>query len=147
MDLSQRLPRRYSQDPNDVFAMVRHHMSDDELAQPPLLVLPGNEKAAIHTFFQNAARHPGVLSEIDDERKKDLLELSSAFEKYPQYSRAVQYYKSLAGVVPRNRVAVHRLTFLEIGGVEQPGLVCRRLPERVPKPKPHPLHVRFHRNG
>lgn len=147
MDLSQRLPRRYSQSPEDVFALVRHHICDVDLSQPPLLMLPGCEKNLIRQFWKNAARHQGLLSTIDPERQRDLLELSQAFQQYPQYERAVHYYRSLAGAEHRTRLLTCPLSFLEMGGVHEPGLVCARLPPRVPKPKPHPLQVRFHRSG
>lgn len=57
------------------------------------------------------------------------------------------YYRSLAGAEHRTRLPTCPLSFLEMGGVHEPGLVCARLPPRVPKPKPHPLQVRFHRSG
>ena len=101
----------------------------------------------MRTFLRDAARHEGNLYNIDPQRQEDLLELSRAFEKYPQYSRAVHFYRTLAGVEHRKRIAVYPLTFLEVGGLQQPGLVCASLRPRDPKPKPHPLQVRFHRNA
>lgn len=147
MNLSQRLPRRYEQNAADIFCLVKHQMCDQTLSQEPLLVLPGDEQGRMRAFLRDAARHEGNLYNIDPQRQADLLELSRAFEKYPQFSRAVHFYRTLAGVEHRKRIGVYPLTFLEVGGLQQPGLVCASLRPRDPKPKPHPLQVRFHRNA
>ncbi len=145
LELSQRLPRRYSQNPADVFALVKHNICDTELSQDPLLVLPGQEKAAIRRFWQSAANHPGILANIDDQRKDDLLEFANALSVYPQFTRAVEYYRGLAGQSSRTRLPPHRMEFLLAGGAHHESLVVANLPPREPRPKPHPLRVRFHR--
>jgi len=124
-------------------------LCDQQLAQDALLVLPGDEKKRMGTFLRDIARHEGLLSNIDPQRQQDLVELSEALAGYPQYSRAVHYYRTLAGVEYREyrkRIPVYPLTFLQTTGVQEQGLVCATLPPREPKPKPHPLRVRFHRS-
>lgn len=120
-------------------------MCDSELAQEPLLVLPGDEQQQIHRFWKSAAVHPGDLVELDPQRKEELMELATAFSAYPQFTRAAEYYKSLAGQAHRPRHAPQQLGFLLAGAVRQRGLVVANLPPREPQPKPHPLRVRFHR--
>lgn len=120
-------------------------MCDTEFSQDPILVLPGDAKQQIHQFWQGAAVHPGVLAEIDDQRKEDLMELATAFGVYPQFARAAEYYKSLAGQAYRPRHAPPPLGFILAGAVRQQGLVVANLPPREPRAKPHPLRVRFHR--
>lgn len=142
LQLSERLPRRYGHNSHDVFALVKHHICDTELSQPPLLVLPGDEKNKMRQFLRTMARHDGILS-----RQEDLLEFSTALDHYPQFARASHYYKTLAGAEYRRRLPVQPLRFLEIGGIREQGLVCAQLPPRAPRAKPHPLQVRFHRNS
>ena len=146
MSLSQRLPRRYTQNADDIFCLIKHQLRDEELSQDALLVLPGDEKRRMGTFLRDIARHEGILSNIDPQRQQDLLELSDALAGYPQYSRAVHYYRTLAGVEYRKRVPVYPLTFLQTSGVQEQGLVCATLRPREATPKPHPLRVRFHRS-
>lgn len=142
---SERLPRRYAQSPNDVFALVKHNLCDTDLAQPALLVLPGDEKARMDAFWQTSVRHAGILAHLDPERAQDLLELSQALDVYPQFSRAAKYLRSLAGAEYRQRLPVQPLNFLARGGVEPQGLVCANLPPRQQQPDPHQLRVHFHR--
>lgn len=37
----ERMPRAYSKDPSDVFVLIKAYVSDNDLRQPPLLVMPG----------------------------------------------------------------------------------------------------------
>ena len=143
--LSERLPRRYSANPSDVFCMVKHNLCDHGLSQPALLCLPGDEQAGIITFFKEAVRHQGILAEIDSDRRADLVELAGALDLYPQFARASAYLRSLAGIEPRTRLPVQPLNFIARGGIQQSGLVYR-LPPRQPLPNPHHLRVRFHRD-
>ena len=145
MPLSERLPRRYEKRPNDVFAVVKHHMCDTEPCQPALLVLPGDEAITVQKFWDKSTSHRGVEPTIDPERQEEFLELAEAFEKYPNYERAVQYLKSLAGQVRRVRHAANDLPFVQSGRVHASGLVCGAVPDRIAKPEPHRLKVRFHR--
>ena len=146
LTLSERLPRRYTTNEDDIFCLVRHHMCDSELCQDPLLVSPGDEKGRIVQFWKNAVTHPGVLPQIDPERQADLLELSEGLARYPQYQRAVAYLRTLAGVEPRQRLHPQPLKFLAAGGRVSQGLVCA-VPPRPARPVPHNLRVRFHRPG
>lgn len=144
MPLSERLPRRYTSGPNDIFAIVKHHMSDSEPCQPALLVLPGDESMRIKQFWSASVADMGVDPTLEPDRQSDLLELASTFETYPNYGRAVAYLKSLAGHGPRTRHAAHDLPFLRAGGLHAPGLVCANVPPRE-RQQPHHLQVRFHR--
>ena len=147
MPLSERLPRRYSKNPNDVFCIVKHHMSDDHPSQPALLVLPGDELTAVKRFWATSVRHTGEEFAIDPDRQKDLLDLAEAFAKYPNYDRAVAYLKSLGGIGQRTIYPVNEVRFLETGGVHAPDLPCANIQERPPREPPHQLQVRFHRPG
>ena len=146
LELQERLPRRYQQSDDDIFALVKHHMCDSALQQPPLLVAPGAERQRVQRFWKDAVRHPGELPTIDPERAENLLEFSEALSRYPQYSRATQYLRSLAGAGPRQRLPPQKLGFLALGGQVPQGLVCALQP-RAARPDPHNLRVRFHRPG
>ena len=142
--MSERLPRRWQHGPGDIFALVKHQMCDQELSQPPLLVLPGCKQAEVAQFWQRAVRDPGLRKEVDPERAKDLKEFCEVLATYPQYDRAVHYLRGLAGLEPRPRFEAQALTFLRDGRREQPGLVLG-LPKRPKPQEPHALRVRFHR--
>ena len=145
MPLSERLPRRYEKGPNDVFAIVKHHMCDTEPCQPALLVLPGDEATRVQKFWDTCISHLGVEPTIDSERQEEFLELAEAFATYPNYDRAVQYLKSLGGQARRVRHGANALPFIESGRAHSAGLVCGAVPERRAKLEPHKLKVRFHR--
>ena len=141
----ERLPRRYNTAANDVFCLLKHDLCDDELAQPALLVWPGESSDRIQLFWQQAVNHTGVQSDLDPERARDLLELCESLEKWPQYSRAVHYYKGLTGEIPRARYNAPPLEFLVAGG-QAPRLdIVRELPQREERPIPYRMNVRFHR--
>ena len=144
LPLSERLPRRYGTSEHDIFALVKHHIADQDLCQAALLVVPGEERQRISQWWKNSVNHAGELPQIEPERATDLLELADALATYPQYGRAVHYLRSLAGAEPRQRLAPQSLGFLATGGHVQPGLVCALQP-RAPRPIPHNLRVRFHR--
>ena len=52
---SERLPRRYAKHANDVFVLVKAYVSDNELCQEPLLILPGQLHAEIANAFTTMA--------------------------------------------------------------------------------------------
>ena len=52
---SERLPRRYSKHANDVFVLVKAYVSDNELCQEPLLILPGDLHEEIANAFSTMA--------------------------------------------------------------------------------------------
>ena len=145
MELSERLPRRYNKSPNDIFCLVKHHLCDEELQQLPLLVYPGDEKQVSIRGWRTAMADRGHLYDLDGDQKSDLLELAGAFQQYPQYERAVRYYKSLGGVTARLRLDVQDLAFISAGGSPHPGLALANLPPREPRAIPHNLQVRFRR--
>lgn len=145
MEKSERLPRRYRQGPGDVFALVKHELADDELLQPPLLVFPHDAAGQVPEFWRSAADHRGVKTNLDPERAQALKELAEALGAYPQYGRAVDYMRSLAGVAPYRRVDALPLDFVRRAGPVPPSFVVANLPPRRDRPVAHNLHVRFHR--
>ena len=53
----QRMPRRFRQAGNDTFCLVKAFVSDPDLSQPPLLVLPGD---TMQSFVEPAIRSLGL---------------------------------------------------------------------------------------
>ena len=145
MELSERLPRRYTAGPNDVFAIVKQNMCDSDPCQPALLVFPGDEATQVKRFWATSVGDRGEDPQLEPDRKSDLIELADCFATYPNFGRAVSYLKALAGQGNRTRYEAHALPFLQSGGVHSPGLLCANLPPRNQGPPPHPLRVRFHR--
>ena len=145
LPLSERLPRRYEPGPHDIFAIVKHHMCDEEPCQPALLVPPGDESNAVKRFWSQSVDHHGVEPSIEYDRKKDLLELADAFKQYPNFDRAISYLKALGGQGRRTRFEVHDLPFVRAGGTRPATLVCGNVTNRHERATPHPLQVRFHR--
>lgn len=146
MALDERLPRRFrsgADTAEDIFCMVKHHLADEELAQPPLLVFPASERTQVDRFWATAMHHPCQLSQIDPDRANDLIIFSDALAKYPQYDRAVQFYRTLGGRGHRHRYAAHRFPFIEAGGQLSQGIALSSVPPRQSRPDPHRLNVRF----
>ena len=58
-DAEERLPSWYRYDPSDVFVLVKAYVSDQDLSQPALLVLPGCKNqdifAALHGLAERTA--------------------------------------------------------------------------------------------
>ena len=140
----ERFPRRYTPNAADVFCLCKHDLCDDELSQPALLVWPGDEKSKVEEFWQSAAQHKGQHFNVDEERAKDLLELADALTLYPQYGRAIDYMKNLAGSKTQRRHDAFPLPWISSGG-RPVNPVVRELPPREARPIPHKLQVRFHR--
>ena len=145
MEKVERLPRRYTPGPADVFALVKQDLPDEELLQKPLLIFPNDAAHGLRDFWRSAAVHKGIRTNVDPERSAALNELADALNAYPQYGRAVQYMRSLAGAAPYERVDAHPITFLREAGAPRPSLVVSNLPTRPERPRAHELHVRFHR--
>ena len=98
----ERLPRRYTPCSNDVFALIKHQLSDQELSQPALLVWPGEMMPEVQAFWQQSLSHKGNRDEIPSERADALKALAAALQNYPQYGRAICFYKALAnGQLPK----------------------------------------------
>ena len=146
LPLSQRLPRRYAQSPSDVFCLVKQNLSDTELMQPALLVWPGDEAQTTAEFWQKVINHRGVQTRVDDDRASDLLDLAGALGMYPQYGRAIEYIKRLAGKLPRSRMDAHPITCITAAAARPLGNASDAvLPARPTREDPHRLEVRFHR--
>lgn len=145
MEKVERLPRRYTPGPGDVFALVKQDLPDEELLQKPLLIFPNDAAHRLRDFWRSAADHKGIRTNVDAERSAALDELADALSAYPQYGRAVQYMRSLTGAAPYPRVDAYPITFLREAGAPRPSLVMSNLPTRPERPHAHELHVRFHR--
>ena len=141
----ERLPQRYQQSPADVFCLLKHSLADVELSQPALLVFPGAESDQAREFWRRAANHPGIQSDVDGDRARDLLELADVLETWPQYGRAVAFMRGLAGQTVRTRRDAWPLEFIEAGGAAPRIGLPQALPDRPERPIPHRMHVRFHR--
>lgn len=143
--LNERIPRRFAPSPSDVFALVKHQLCDQALAQPALLVWPGAMVAESETFWRAACAHSGNRFVLDPERAQNLKDLATALENYPQYARAVRFYRLFAdNLMPR--VPPRQLEFIRVGGVRT-GVVVAALPPREQRPNPYELRVRFRRAG
>jgi len=140
----ERLPRRYTPCSNDVFALIKHQLSDQELSQPALLVWPGEMMPEVQAFWQQSLSHKGNRDEIPSERADALKALAAALQNYPQYGRAICFYKALAnGQLPK--VDARPLDFFRAGGIQGGRLVVNALPPRDARPNPYELRVRFRR--
>lgn len=145
MPTQERLPRRYTARDNDIFALIKHPLCDDHLSQPALLIWPGDMTQEVQSFWRRAGAHAGDRAVLPDERADALKSLAQALENYPQYGRAIRFYRGLAnGELPK--VDARPLDFINVGGVQAGRLaVAHALPPRDPRPNPYELRVRFRR--
>ena len=62
------MPRAYAKGPNDVFVLLKAYVSDNELCQPALLVLPGCTLPDVTASFSRLANTtaPCVLFEMTE---------------------------------------------------------------------------------
>lgn len=129
----------------DVFALVRQQMSDSFLSQNPLLVIPQTLKGETDYFMRMANAAPSVDPWLSPERQEELKHLADEIAvDFPHMGRAVTFYRSL--LVENPSVEPYpRIKFL--GNIAQSGQRwCQfNLGDRMPRPKPHPLRVTFHR--
>ena len=147
LDLDERVPRRLRREgcTRDVFCMVKQTMSDDHLAQPPLLVYPQAFLDATQAFFNRInSTQMLVTGSVDEDRSQELLELAENISKdFPAMSRGVAYLRSLAtGDIHRKPCGP--LKFIESGPAAFSGLGDLQLGQRPPPPKPYKLKVVFH---
>ena len=145
----EKIPRRFQHGDRDldVFALVKQNMSDSGLSQDPLLVLPQALISESNHFMQMVTRAPAVNPFLSPERMEELKNFANEIEvDFPHMSRGVAYYRSLL-VEDRKVEPYPKIRFL--GQVDRSGnRWCKfNLGDRVPRPKPHPLKVTFHRAG
>jgi hypothetical protein len=117
------------------------------LSQDPLLVLPQALISESNHFMQMVNRAPAVNPFLSPERMEELKNFANEIEvDFPHMSRGVAYYRSLL-VEDRKVEPYPKIRFL--GQVDRSGnRWCKfNLGDRVPRPKPHPLKVTFHRAG
>ena len=143
--LDERLPRRWKPNPNDIFVLVKRDIADDALIQPALLVWPGDEIDRVRSFWRDAVSHKGNQTDLDEVRAADLLEFCGALGSFPQYGRAIEYIRKLAGDLPKERIDAPALDFISVGGQAPRNDIVRVLPQREARPDPHRMKVRFHR--
>ena len=148
LETDERVPARLRGGSNgdlDVFALVRQHMSDGFLSQNPLLVMPQALKGETNYFMRMANSAPSINPWLNPERREELKNLADEIAvDFPHMGRAVTFYRSL--LVENPLVEPYpRIKFL--GNVAQSGQRwCQfNLGDRMPRPKPHPLRVTFHR--
>ena len=129
----------------DIFCMVKMNMSDTNVCQKPLLVLPQYLLPETENFFNRMNTTESVVTPVyDPERAEELMQMAEAIGRdFPHMSRSVAFYRSLLAA---NR---QREGFPAIQFITAPKAAFRwqeiQLGERPPPPKPHCLQVVFHR--
>lgn len=61
-DAEERLPRRYAKSAQDVFVLVKAYVSDNDLAQKPLLAFPGCQLGDVEAALDKLARSDAPCS-------------------------------------------------------------------------------------
>ena len=132
--------------PLDVFALLKHHLSDSDYSQEPVLVWPKDDGGRTRAFWSSARGHAGVRGDVDANRAQGLRELADALKSYPQYGRAVNYLQTLAGDKARVFEGVQKIEFLDRPSVlQRDNMRGASLPEREPPAPAHRLQAVFHR--
>lgn len=155
--------------PNDVYVLVKQHMHDDQLSQPPILVFPVNMAPLALRTFQLMNEVEGVfpscqgvcrqsfLVEIatqtleiqtkgrrpgfDAERLLELRRLQDVLRCYPQYKECVKYVQRLATARPGPAPPITFVSFtLQHRRVSRP-----QVRQPVPGPEAHELRVVYKR--
>ena len=164
---SQRLPSWYERSPSDVFALVKAFVSDCELSQAPLLVMPGckvddmmnayaklskptapcssSVPLSIIIIIMRSGLSRGLDPGVSDERAEVLQELAEYLqENYLQYGRGAQYLLQLSGKIAMKRSLPNKLEWILKG----PAPGSQRGHASLQDPAPHvirQLRVKFHR--
>lgn len=147
LQLDDAVPRRLRSEgqAKDIFALVKLSMSDGELCQPPLLVLPHSLLSDTEAFVNKLSVEGPVQSpSLDECRAAELIELANTMEvDFPHLSRGARYLRALANpdtprapCSPLHFVAAGPRALFEAGGVQ--------LGRPAPPPKPYRLQVVFH---
>lgn len=149
LQLEEHVPKRLRSEGHgrDIFALVKLAMSDSELWQPPLLVLPHSFLRSSEEFFNkvNNDDAPMLRATLEDSRSDELKELSTQMAAdFPHLARGVRYLQSLTQP-ERRRTPCSKLQFVQAGprgGALDVGSL--RLQRQAPEPKPYKLQVVFH---
>ena len=148
LELDERVPNRLRDGDNrmlDVFACVRQHMSDDYLAQKPLLVMPQTLIGETENFVRKINQARRITPSLTPERQEEIRDLAREIrEDFPHLSRSVAFYETL---LDENRPLEAYPPIKFISQVARSGnRWCQfNLGERQPRQKPHLLQVKFHR--
>ena len=146
LQLSERVPLRLQQDDrdNDIFALTKVHMSDDNLSQDPLMVHPAS---LVHEteHYWNRVNSTRLVARavLEDERAKEIEELARHIEMdFPSLHRSVTFYRKMLN--PDGLTPYSEIKFLKCPRANQRW--CQvNLGERPPAPKAHHLQVVFRR--
>ena len=146
LELEQRVPLRMRQDETDqdIFALLKMNMSDQQLSQPPLLVYPANCLSETEHYI-NRVNQTSMLfrATLEEDRAAEIEELARNIQAdFPMLGRSVAFYRKMlqpTGLTP----------YSKIGFLECPRANTRwcqvNLGERPPPPKAHHLQVVFRR--
>ena len=149
LQLEENVPKRLRSDGHgrDIFALVKLAMSDSELCQPPLLVLPHSFLRSTEEFFNKVNNDdcPMLRATLEDSRCSELNELAAQLASdYPHLARGVRYLQSLTQP-DRPRTPCSKLQFVQVGPRGRALDVGNlRLNRQPPEPKPYKLQVVFH---
>ena len=146
LQLSERVPLRLQQDDrdNDIFALTKVHISDDNLSQDPLMVHPAS---LVHEteHYWNRVNSTRLIARavLEDERAKEIEELARHIEMdFPSLHRSVAFYRKMLN--PDGLTPYPEIKFLKCPRANQRW--CQvNLGERPPAPKAHHLQVVFRR--
>lgn len=120
-------------------------MSDQFLAQDPLLVFPQTLKHESEEFLRRVNSVGSITPWFSPERQEELQSISDEIEEdFPHMQRYVNWMRSMLrdDVTWEPYPAIRFLYNIPKSGQRW----CQfNLGERVPRPKPHPLQVVFHR--
>ena len=132
--------------PDDIIALLKLNLCDDELCQAPTLVWPASAERSSREALATSDQHAGFRNSVDEERSQGLQALAGALAEYPQYGRACTYFLQVAGVRRRVLVGLHRLEFLAGARVQRRQIVPPGvLPDRVERRPAYRLQAVFHR--
>ena len=142
LDLDDHVPRRLRSEGSnkDVFCMVKAKMSDESLAQRPLLVYPESFLGVTKSFFDeiNSCNTLSTAA-LEEACCAELSELADSIEKdFPHLGRGVSYLRSLTNA-HRHRQPCPRLQFIDAGPSSSSGLADLQLGVDS-----SPLQVVFH---
>lgn len=143
----ENVPRRLrgEGDRRDIFGLVKGHMADTCLIQPPLLIWPQSLLGAAENFWNRVNTTDEVVQQsLDQSRVDELMLLADQIGRdFPHMNRAIQYYKKLVDP-QRPRQPYAQLQFVAAGPNASSRVTDMRLGARPPPPRPHRLEVVFH---
>lgn len=149
IETTERVPSRMRIEDQslDVFCLVKQNMSDANLSQHPLLVMPHALLPETESFLQKVNTARAITPWLSPEREEEIRNLAAEIsEDFPHMGRTVTWYRSLLDENPRLE-PYPRIRFLSSAPKSGDRWCQYTLGERVRRPKPHALQVVFHRGG